>query len=192
MCSSNSKNTENNLQNKIARQGQYLAAILGTVLSLQPAHADLQNQYNSQENDGRASRERCIREMKKGNYTQPGGGSWQPEYYVNGNSIYERRQNGSCDYDWRFLADVDQQRDWIEPDQNRGFCKRSVLFKRVGSDLQKYFNSNCFIDQTNGIQRTCYVPIDWERNERRYPHCGCFDSPVENWLKSSNYCRRAL
>lgn len=161
------------------------------VLVPSEALANLQNDYQYGERSRQYSADRCNQLRRMGNYTREGGGSWNPEYYLQGETVYRAEPSNSCDYEWKQFASLDIQRNVRFSDIDKGTCTYSVLFKKKGTDLISFTKSDCFINPTDGVEKACYVPIDWQKGERKYPYCGCFDNPVPSWMTSSGYCKNA-
>jgi len=155
------------------------------------ASADIGNEYRSQQQSERITAERCRELRRLGNYAIEGGGSWNPEYYLDGTTIYRPTKSQSCDYEWERLASLDIQRDDTYSNGINSTCTESLLFKKKGTDLISFKKSGCSSYNENVIEKQCYVPIDWKQGDRKYPYCGCFDNPVPEWMASSGYCKNA-
>jgi len=155
------------------------------------ASANIENEYQYRERSGQLAEERCKKLRRLGNYTIEGGGSWNPEYYLDGTTIYRPTKSQSCDYEWERLASLDIQRNDTYSNGINSTCTESLLFKKKGTDLISFKKSGCSSYNENVIEKQCYVPIDWKQGDRKYPYCGCFDNPVPEWMASSGYCKNA-
>jgi len=163
-------------------------------LSPSGVSADLESEYQYGERSRQSATERCNRLKRLGNYTREGGGSWDVDYYVDGNTVYERNRTGNCEYEWSKIATLDSQVNTriADMDKSTGYCTVSILFKKKGTDLISYKKSDCNLAGPGpGFEKLCYVPINWESGSRKYPYCGCFDNPIPGWMASSGYCKNA-
>ena len=167
----------------------FFFSIVSIIIYASSSRADLQREYLNDQKLNQLNEDQCNRQRRQGNDTIEGGGSWEPEYHLNGNIVYERNISPSCQYEWVKVAPLDSQLVTRLSDIDKGTYTVTILFKNKGTDLISFRKSDCFISPTNGVNTACYVPIDWQKGERKYPYFGCFDNPVPSWISSSGYCK---
>lgn len=166
----------------------FFFSIVSIIIYASSSRADLQLEYLNDQKLNQLNEDQCNRQRRQGNYTIEGGGSWEPEYYLNGNIVYERNISPSCQYEWVKVAQLDSQL-VTRYNTNIGVCTDTILFKNKGTDLISFKKNDCSGSPTDDVKTACYVPIDWQKGERKYPYCGCFDNPVPSWMSSSGYCK---
>jgi hypothetical protein len=159
----------------------FVFSAVSTIIYASSSRADLQREYFNDQKLNQLNEDQCNRQRRRGNYTTEGGGSWSPQIFLDGNTVYRSIPSGPCNLEWQRVGTIGRQ---SEIDGS------IYLFTKKKSDLvmlEKRACLNC--DNLPPIQKTCYVPIDWSKGERKYPYCGCFDNPVPSWMSSSGYCK---